>query len=90
MVSNLHQIVSRAELLKIKVLPLREIPLSQSRVERIATGWLDRSLLDLPLGEPVRAATRYLRFDATAVRAAFAEWIRPGDLVQVNEGPAPR
>jgi zinc protease len=27
---------------------------------------------------------------AQEVQAAFAKWIRPGDLVQITEGPEPK
>ncbi|HEV2209621.1 MAG TPA: pitrilysin family protein [Verrucomicrobiae bacterium] len=93
-VSNLRQMQSHAvsarELRQAKVLLLREVPLSESSVERIAGGWLSRSLLGLPLDEPVRAAHRYLKLNATDVRAAFAKWIRPAELVQVSQGPPPQ
>jgi zinc protease len=92
--SNLRQMqqepVTDRELRQAKVLLLREIPLSESSVERIARGWLSRSVLELPLDEPVRAAERYLKLDAAAVRAAFAKWLRPADLIQVTQGPAPK
>jgi zinc protease len=73
-----------------KVLLLREIPLSESSVERIAHGWLSRSVLDLPLDEPIIAAHRYLKLSASDVRDVFAKWIRAGDLVQITQGPAPK
>jgi zinc protease len=82
--------VTSCELRQAKVLLLREIPLSESSVERVAKGWLSRSVLDLPLDEPVRAAHRYIKLSAGDVRAAFAKWLRPDDLVQVTQGPAPK
>ena len=81
--------VSARELRQAKVLLLREIPLSESSVARIADGWLTREGLGLPLDEPLRAARRYLQLGGADVRAAFARWIRPGDLVQVTQGPPP-
>lgn len=81
--------VTPSELRQAKVLLLREIPLSESSVQRIANAWLNRSLLELPLDEDIRAAHRYLQLDAAAVRAAFAKWLRPADLVQVTQGPNP-
>ena len=93
-ISNLQQMrkteVTAAELQQAKVLLLREIPLSESSVQRIAGGWLTRSLLGLPLDEPILAAHRYLKLTAKDVRAAFAKWIRPEDLVQVTQGPTPK
>jgi zinc protease len=76
------------ELEQAKALLLREIPLSESSVGAIAGGMISRVTLGLPLDEPVRAAHHYLDLSPEDVRAAFAKWIRPDDLVQVTEGPA--
>ncbi len=81
--------VTPAELRQAKVLLLRHIPLAESSVARIANGWLDRVLLELPLDEPTRAAQKYLQLDAHSVRQAFSKWLRVPDLVQVSQGPAP-
>jgi len=93
-VSNLKDMcckkVTSSELHQAKVLLLREIPLSESSVDRVANGWLSRSVLGLPLDEPILAAHRYVKLDADAVQAAFAKWLRPEDLVQVAQGPAPK
>jgi zinc protease len=93
-VSNLKQMqqqdVTDRELRQAKVLLLREIPLSESSVSRIAHGWLARSGLGLPLDEPVQAGHRYLQLDAATVRAAFNKWIRPADLIEVTQGPTPK
>jgi zinc protease len=93
-VSNLREMqkhdVTERELRQAKVLLLREIPLSESSVSHIAGGWLTRSLLELPLDEPYRAAHQYLRFKASDVRDAFAKWLRPDDLVEVTQGPPPK
>ncbi|HWD19055.1 MAG TPA: pitrilysin family protein [Verrucomicrobiae bacterium] len=79
--------VSDAELRQAKGLLLREIPLSESSVDRIAQGWLYRATHNLPLDEPTIAARHYYQMTAPEVRAAFAKWIRPNDLVQVSLGP---
>jgi zinc protease len=93
-VSNLKDMqkteVTDRELRQAKVLLLREIPLSEASVARIANGWLSRTILDLPLDEPVRAAHRYLDLSAKDVRAAFKKWLRPNDLVQITQGPPPQ
>jgi zinc protease len=73
-----------------KVLLLQQIPLSQSSVSAIARGFLARTDNDLPLDEPTQAANRYAAMTAQQVQAAFAKWIRPGDLVQITEGPNPK
>ena len=92
--SNLKQIsstnVTAHELRQAQVLLLREIPLSESSVDRVAAGWLSRSILGLPLDEPTLAARRYVKLTARDVRAAFAKWLRPGDLVEITQGPAPQ
>jgi len=93
-VSNLKEIsakkVTSHELRQARVLLLRDIPLSESSVDRVAAGWLTRSLLGLPLDEPAQAARRYVKLTARDVRAAFARWLRPDDLVEVTQGPAPQ
>jgi zinc protease len=82
--------VTPDELRQAKALLLREIPLAESSVDSIAGGLLSRAIIGLPLDEPTRAARRYLELTAADVQAAFAKWLRPGDLVQVTEGPAPK
>ena len=82
--------VSAGELRQAKAMLLREIPLSESSVGRIAGGMIYRSTMGLPLDEPVLSARRYVKITAPEVQKAFAKWIRPGDLVQVSEGPAPK
>jgi zinc protease len=68
---------------------LREIPLSESSVNGIAQGMIDRIILDLPLNEPTLAARHYVKLTAEQVRAAFSRWVRPDDLVEVTQGPHP-
>jgi zinc protease len=79
--------VTEAELSQAKGLLLREIPLSESSVDRIAQGWLYRATHNLPLDEPMIAARRYYQMTAPEVRAAFAKWLRPDGVVQVTLGP---
>ncbi len=78
------------ELVRVKALLLRQIPLSESSVEAIAHGMLGRVDLDLPLDEPTRAAQRYIDLGGADVQAAFKKWLRPDDLVRVSEGPTPQ
>lgn len=101
-VSKAHRIVTRDlkdmqtapasehELEQAKALLLREIPLAESSLDSIAAGMLARSNLGLPLDEPIQAAHRYIALTPEDVRAAFAKWIRPDDLVQVTQGPPPQ
>jgi zinc protease len=82
--------VTAQELHQAKLMLLRDIPLAEASVDSIANGWLTYSALNLPLDERVRAGKIYLKLDARAVKKAFATWLRPGDLVQVTQGPAPQ
>ena len=82
--------VAPVELDRAKALLLREIPLSQSSVDGIAEKLIYLSTHLLPLDEPILAAHRYVALSAEAVRAAYAKWLRPDDLVQVIEGPPPK
>jgi zinc protease len=82
--------VGQDELDRVKAMVLRQIPLGEDSVEEIARGYLDRSDLDLPLDEPTIAAKRYVALSAGEVEAAFAKWIRPGDLVRITQGPEPK
>jgi zinc protease len=78
------------ELRAAKAQMMREITLGEADVNAIARGFLDRVTRELPLDEPFRAAKRYLALDAAAVEAAFVQYVRPEDLVQVTQGPEPR
>ncbi len=83
------QLVTPQELRRAKALLLREIPLSESSLTGIAEGLIARVRLDLPLDEPTLAAHRYLKLTAAEVRAAYAHWLTPANLIQVTEGPNP-
>jgi len=82
--------VTPHELEQAKAMLMREIPLSESSLGSIAGGLLSRSLNDLPLDEPTIAAKIYLKLTAEQVQAAYSKWLRPGDFVQVTEGPTPK
>ena len=82
--------VGQDELVRVKALLLRQIPLSEASVAGIAHGLLGRSDLGLPLDEPTIAAHRYIDLGPEDVQAAFRKWIRPDDLVRVSEGPTPQ
>jgi zinc protease len=82
--------VSSDELLRVKALLLRQIPLAQASVEGIAHGLIERRELNLPLDEPALAARRYIELTPAEVQGAFQKWMRPDDLVRVTQGPAPQ
>jgi len=84
------QPVGDDELLRVKALLLRGIPLSEASIDDIAQGFIHRRDLDLPLDEPILAAKRYIDLEPAEVQAAFQKWLRPDDLVRVTQGPAPK
>jgi zinc protease len=78
------------ELMRVKAMLLRRLPLSESSEDSIAYGFLSRADLDLPLDEPTLEAKRYIALSAGDVESAFAKWMRPDDMVRVSQGPAPQ
>ena len=90
-IANMQQTpVGKEELLRVKELLVRQIPLGESSVDAIAGGIISRTDLGLPLDEPTIAAQRYIELGPGQIEAAFRKWMRPGDLVRVSEGPSPR
>lgn len=80
---------SAVEMSRAKALLLRQIPLREASENAIATGFLSRIDVGLPLDEPVLAAHRYIDLNAQDVQSAFKKWIRPEDMVRVSRGPTP-
>ncbi|MDB6158703.1 MAG: peptidase domain protein [Gammaproteobacteria bacterium] len=78
------------ELLRIKAMLIRQIPLGESSVDEIAHGLVGRADVGLPLDEPTVAARRYVELGGNDVQAAFAKWMRPDELVRVTQGPPPK
>lgn len=85
-----HTPVGEEELLRVKELLIRQIPLGESSVEAIAGGMIERVDVGLPLDEPTIAAQRYVGLGPAQIQSAFRKWMRPPDLVRVSEGPAPK
>jgi zinc protease len=85
-----HRPVGPAELRQAKAMLLREIPLAESSLASIARTLIRSTVLDLPLNEPTIAAKHYVALTGPQVQAAFAKWLRPQDLVQITQGPAPQ
>jgi zinc protease len=79
--------VTPEELQRAKTLLVKQIQLSEASTDNIAEGLLSRSMEDLPLNEPLRAAGHYLEATSDQVRDAFVKWIRPEGFVQVIVGP---
>ena len=82
--------VDEAELQRARALLIRNIPLSESSVDRIAQTFISFVDLGLPLDEPALAGRHYLELKAEDVQAAFQKWIRPDELVQATQGPGSR
>jgi zinc protease len=82
--------VGKEELLRVKELMVRQIPLEDSSVDAIAGGMISRVDLGLPLDEPTIAARRYIGISPAQIEAAFRKWMRPPDLIRVSEGPQPQ
>ena len=78
------------ELVRIKAMLIRQIPLGESSVDEIAHGLVGRADVGLPLDEPTVAARRYVALGGNDVQAAFAKWMRPDDMVRVTQGPTPQ
>ncbi|HXZ68771.1 MAG TPA: pitrilysin family protein, partial [Alphaproteobacteria bacterium] len=78
------------EISRVKSLLIRQIPLGEASIGDIASGYIARHDLGLPLDEPQIAAQRYIDLTAADVQAAFKKWMRPKDLVRVSQGPAPK
>jgi zinc protease len=85
-----QQPVEHGELRQAQAMLLKEIPLSESSLDGIALGLASRWVLDLPWNEPALAAKHYIALTPDQVKAAFAKWLRPDDLVQITQGPPPK
>jgi zinc protease len=83
-------LVTLHELQQAKAMLMREIPLSESSLNSIASGLLSRSINELPLDEPTLAAKKYLQLNAEDIKNAFNKWVHAADFVQVTEGPNPQ
>jgi zinc protease len=68
---------------------LRQIPLNESGVDKIAREFLRNQDLGLPIEESRIAAAHYLSLTPAEVQAAFQRWMRPDDFVRASQGPAP-
>lgn len=79
--------VSDKELHQAKSLVLRNIALADASLGGIAHRLLSFSLKKLPLDESDRAARKYHDMTAVQVQHAYKKWLRPGDMVQITEGP---
>ena len=82
--------VTATELQQAKALLLRQIPLGEASEDAVASGFIGRARIGLPLDEPFNAAHHYFDMSADDVRKAFAKFVDTGNLVQVVRGPVPQ
>jgi zinc protease len=82
--------VTPAELQQAKALLLRSLPLGEASEDSIASIFLGRARIGLPLDETANAARRYYEMTADDIRKAFAKYVDPANFVQVVRGPAPQ
>jgi zinc protease len=75
-------------LIRAKALVIGELPVRQESYDGLAGQLLTYSSTGRPLDQDRVSARAQLGASAERVRAAFAKWIRPGDLVRVIQGPA--
>ena len=81
--------VTKAELDNSRQYEIRSIPVSVSSVDRIARQLLNWSYKGEPLDQPMVAAKYFLNLSAADVQNAYKKYLRPSNLVQVVQGPAP-
>ena len=79
--------VSPAELTRAKAQMLRRLPMQRASVASIASLYLQRVDLGLPLDYAATADHAYREMSAQDIQQAFANWIRPDGLAEVVEGP---
>jgi zinc protease len=93
-VSNIEDLrktpIKATELDNARQFEIRSIPLGVSSVNGIARSLLSWSWHGEPLDQPMVAATHYLKLTAEQVQAACAKYLKPQNLVQVVQGPAPK
>ena len=81
--------VTAPELTNARQYQIRSIPVQVSSVNSIARSLLSWSWHGEPLDQPMVAAKYYLNLTAEQVQAAFKKYLKPDNLTQVVQGPAP-
>jgi zinc protease len=81
--------VTAAELTNARQYQIRSIPVQVSSVNGIANSLLSWSWHGEPLDQPMVAAKYYLNLTADEVQSAFRKYLKPSNLTQVVQGPAP-
>ncbi len=79
--------VSEGELAQAKAEMLRQLTMGRASVNAIAGTFLRLAELGLPMDQENKAADAYASMTGSAVRQAFAQWVRPDNLAVVVKGP---
>jgi len=79
--------VSDDELNRAKASLLRQIPMERASYDLIGLEDLQLVDLGLPLDHSQLAARHYYAATPADVQAAFRDFLRPGDLAQIVQGP---
>ena len=82
--------IKAGELTNARQFQIRSIPLGVSSVDGIARSLLSWSWHGEPLDQPMIAAKYYLDLTAKQVQDACRKYLKPKNLVQVVQGPAPK
>ena len=79
--------VTDAELGRVKAQILRRLPMQRASVGAIASLYLTRVGLGVPLDSDAQAEQAYRGVTAAQIQQAFAKWLRPDDLAEITQGP---
>jgi zinc protease len=82
--------ISAAELAQAQATLLRRIPLRAASMDAVAGNLLKYSVNGQPLDEDIVAARHYVEVTPADVQAAFKQWLKPANMVEVVKGPAPQ
>jgi zinc protease len=82
--------ISAAELAQAQATLLRRIPLRAASMDAVAGNLLKYSVNGQLLDEDIVAARHYVEVTPADVQAAFKQWLKPANMVEVVKGPAPQ
>ena len=68
---------------------IRSIPVGVSSINGITRSLLEWAWHDEPLDQPMVAAKHYLTLTPQQVQTVFKKYLKPGNLMQVVQGPTP-
>jgi zinc protease len=81
--------IKQSELDNARQYEIRSIPVGVSSINSIARSLLDWAWHGEPLDQPMVAAKHYLTLTPAQVQMAFKKYLKPGNLMQVVQGPPP-